>query len=129
MRFDGLHVLFVEDEMILAAELEDELSALGVMTIGVVTSVNSAIEYLDQNGKIDAAVTNVQLRGKLSFPVADALIARNIPFIFVTANDALVREHYPDVPCCPKPSEVEKVLQALRDMIDAAPTRHSRQTA
>ena len=125
MRFDGLHILIAEDEMILAAELEDELSALGAVTIGLVVSVESAIEYLNQTVQIDAALINVQLRGELSFPLADELIARNIPFMFVTGNDAFIRQQYPDVPCCTKPSEVGKVLKALRDMIHADSTRPS----
>ena len=65
----------------------------------------------------DAALLNVHLRGAVSFPVADDLIRREVPFLFVTGNDAFVRQHYPTIPAHPKPSHMPLLLRALSDLL------------
>lgn len=59
----------------------------------------------------------MNLGGELSFPVADALLARQVPFVFSSGyEDAATRIRYPAVPTCNKPyvmGNLLKVLQAL----------------
>ena len=109
----GRRILVVEDEPLLADELMDELLGIGAGPIGPVPSVDLALQALADGPKPDAALLNVYLRGAESFPVADDLIKRGVPFLFVTGNDAFVRQRYPTIPVHPKPSDMPLLLKAL----------------
>lgn len=65
---------------------------------------------------------NVHLRDQLSFPIANALVERNIPFVFVTGNDGFVREHFPDVPAHPKPYDMATIVDALELLMKSSET-------
>jgi len=80
-------ILVVEDEMLVAALLEDRLEALGCHVVGPAAGVAEALQLLGAE-QVDAAVLDVNLGGEMVFPVADALVERGIPFIFATAYGA-----------------------------------------
>jgi len=84
--FAGRSVLVVEDEMIVAWLLEDMLAELGCAVIGPAGSVKQALAMIDAEA-IDVAVLDVNLNGEMSYPIADALAARGVPFVFVTGYD------------------------------------------
>jgi CheY-like chemotaxis protein len=84
--FAGRRVLVVEDEMLVAWLLEDMLVDLGCMVIGPAGSVKQALAMVEANA-IDVAVLDVNLNGEMSYPIADALAACGVPFVFVTAYD------------------------------------------
>jgi CheY-like chemotaxis protein len=69
--------------MIVAWLLEDMLADLGCAVVGPAARVNQALAMLDAEA-IDAAVLDVNLNGQMSYPVADALAARGVPFVFST---------------------------------------------
>ena len=113
----GLRVLLVEDEPLLAFEMIDELELLGAEPVGPLPSAHAALTFILGAESVDAAMINVNLRGQPSFDVADALLERGVPFVFVTGHDALVRERYPDVPCYPKPADMPKLVRALGRLV------------
>ncbi len=113
----GRRILVIEDEVLLAMEMIDDLEEIGAVPFGPVPSVSGALEVLRSSQRFDAALINVHLRGEASFDVADALIARKIPFLFVTGNDGFVKQHYPDVPAHPKPSDMPVLIKALGDLL------------
>lgn len=76
-------VFIVEDESMLVMLLEDLLPTLGYTVVGSAASVDQALAALDQ-AEADLAVIDVNLAGEPSFPVADALRARGVPFLFTT---------------------------------------------
>ena len=82
--FTGRSVLVVEDEMLVAWLLEDMLVELGCLVVGPAASVKQALAMIEANA-IDVAVLDVNLNGEMSYSVADALAARGVPFVFVTA--------------------------------------------
>jgi len=84
--FAGRRVLVVEDEMLVAWLLEDMLVDLGCMVIGPAASVNQALAIIEANA-VDVAVLDVNLNGEMSYPIADALAACGVPFVFVTGYD------------------------------------------
>ena len=108
----GLRVLVVEDEILLGVELIDELENLGAVPVGPIPSVDEALAAI-RNHPFDAAILNVDLRGQLSLPIAEALMACETPFLFVTGNDSFVREHFPEVPVHPKPYDMTTIVEAL----------------
>ena len=67
---------------------------------------------------VDAAVLDVNLHGKLSYPVADALAARDIPFVFSTGNANIeLRDRYPDRPVLAKPYQPNDLIVALLSLL------------
>jgi CheY-like chemotaxis protein len=85
--FSGCRVLVVEDEIMVAWLLEDMLADLGCAVVGPAGSVNQALAMIDAGEAIDVAVLDVNLNGQTSYPVADALAARGVPFVFSTGYD------------------------------------------
>lgn len=84
--FPGRKVLVVEDEMLVAWLLEDMLAELGCLVVGPVANVKQALTKIEAEA-IDVAVLDVNLNGEMSYPIADVLAARDVPFVFVTGYD------------------------------------------
>jgi PAS domain S-box-containing protein len=85
-------VLVVEDEALLAMELEELLDTAGHSIVGPFASLARAIDAA-QREKIDVALLDTNLNGEMVYPVADELTRRGIPFLFVTGYGPL---HVPD---------------------------------
>ena len=81
---NSLLVLVVEDEFLLAMELEAVIQAQGWQVLGPVGSVEEALALLDHQLP-DVAVLDVNLRGVMVTPVAEALAQQDIPFVLATA--------------------------------------------
>lgn len=80
-------ILVVEDEALVAMLVEDALQDAGFDVIGPVRSVAQALASLETD-KPDAAVLDLNLAGENSVAVADALVARGIPFVVATGYGA-----------------------------------------
>ena len=107
-------ILIVEDEPLIAMMLEDFLDVLGKEMAGQADTVADAIAVIDQ-GSVDAAILDVNLRGgDKSWPIADALAARGIPFVFATggSQDGVIDAHR-DRPTLAKPFTMDGVAKAL----------------
>ncbi|TAL33332.1 MAG: response regulator [Phenylobacterium sp.] len=112
-------ILVVEDEMLVAALLEDRLAALGCRVIGPATAVAEALELLKAE-EIDAAVLDVNIGGEKVFPVADVLAARNIPFLFATAyGSAGVAPPHNRREVLDKPYQTRALEHALRSALQS----------
>ena len=108
------HILVVEDEYLIAMNLQDGLENAGSVVLGPVPSVEKAIKKIESEPHIDAAVLDVNLGGALAYPVADLLVARKIPFVFTSGyEDNVLRSRYSGVKNCPKPYLFEAVEEAL----------------
>ena len=80
-------VLIVEDEVLLAMYLEDLLTELGHEVVGQATRIDEAME-LARESDIDFAFLDINVVGTKSFPIADILRQRGIPFAFATGYGA-----------------------------------------
>lgn len=76
---DGVRVLVVEDEAMVAMLVEDLLEDLGCTVIGPASNVAEALAIISREDGIDVALLDVDLAGKPSLPVADVLADRGIP--------------------------------------------------
>lgn len=76
-------VLIVEDEFLIALYLEDMLTGMGHQVVAATGHLDKAIELARGDG-IDFAVLDINLGSDKSFPVADVLRERHIPFVFAT---------------------------------------------
>ncbi len=120
----GRRVLVVEDEMMVLLYIEDILAYLGCANISSAGTVDSALALVDGK-RFDLAMLDVNLNGQTSYPIADALVAQNIPFIFSTgySNDRLA-ERFGDRPVLKKPYSEQELGAALAKLLPAA-TRSS----
>ena len=69
--------------MMVAMLVEDMLTDLGHEVVGPAMRLEQAMP-LAREAEIDFAVLDINLEGEPSFPVADILTARGIPFVFAT---------------------------------------------
>jgi len=117
-------ILVVEDEAIVAMLLEDMLAELGYEVVGPVTRLDRALD-LARGAAIDAAVLDVNINGRDTYAVADALCAREIPFIFATGYGAReLAERFRGRPVTQKPfqrDDLERALDAARQQAGPAP--------
>ncbi|WP_137179318.1 HWE histidine kinase domain-containing protein [Roseomonas sp. AR75] len=86
---DGRRILVVEDEPLVAMDVEQTLRDLGAAVIGPAGTVAEALRLVEQAGMPDAAVLDVNLGGQAAFPVADLLVRRGVPVLFATGYGEL----------------------------------------
>jgi len=111
----GRRLLVVEDEYLIAADLTASLESLGVEVIGPAASVEEALSFIENNGgRLDGAVLDINLRNERVYPVADALTALGVPFVFTTGYDAVaVPAAYARAPRCEKPIDETQLVRWL----------------
>lgn len=113
----GLRLLVVEDEALVAMLIEDALRDLGCVVVGPVGNVAQALALLERD-TVEGALLDVNLGGaERSYPVADALAARGLPFIFVTGyGEEGVDQRYAPVTVLQKPFDprtLERFVAAM----------------
>lgn len=104
----GLHILVVEDEFLVALELEQLLGGRGCQVIGPVPSVGGALALIGEQ-RVDAAVLDVNVDGGRVTPVAEALKAREIPFVLATGYGTST---FPEPALCEAPRVNKPVIEA-----------------
>lgn len=109
----GWRILIVEDEYLIAMDLADRLADLGADVIGPAGSVAEALAIVTAQGnRIDGAVLDVNLRNERVYPVADALRAQGVPFVFASGYDVgLTPPAYAEMPRQVKPVDVMRVAR------------------
>lgn len=112
-------VLIVEDEILLAMHLEDMLTDLGHEIAGQATRIDEALE-LAREIDIDFAILDINVAGMKSFPVADILRQRGIPFAFASGYGAEgFLDGYRDEPALRKPYSYEDLERTIgRVLVD-----------
>ena len=116
----GLRLLLVEDEAMVAMMVEDMLSELGCIVVDVAGTVSRGVALADDASlQLDGALLDVNLGGDKVYPVAEALAARGVPFIFSTGYGTTgITARFTHVPILAKPYQLdlleEKLMVALR---------------
>ena len=109
----GKHILIVEDEYFIAADLARVLEAEGAMILGPFCDLALALASARDN-HIDAALLDVNLNGERCYPVAELLEDRAVPFLFVTGYDrTALPERFRSAPSLIKPFGTEAVLREI----------------
>lgn len=114
---EGNQVLVVEDEMTIVLMIEDTLLDLGAEVVGPAARLEAALR-LARKASIDAAILDVNIQGGNTYPVADILAERGIPFVFCSGySDWALDERHRDRPRLAKPYSArdleDQVLQLL----------------
>lgn len=110
-----MRVLVVEDEFLIAMEVEDLLTQAGYEVVGPVGDVEAALALVGRH-PIDAAVLDVNLGdGSTSARVAAELARRQIGFVLSTGyrQQDLASEYGAEVPVIQKPIDSQRLLEAL----------------
>ena len=109
----GLRVLVVEDTMLVADVIVEQLQDCGCEVVGPAARVNRALE-LARREKLDGALLDVNLAGEYCFPIAQVLASRGIPFAFLTGyGDSAIPPEYRDVQRLQKPFELKDLVRIV----------------
>jgi two-component SAPR family response regulator len=96
-------VLLVEDEILVAMMMRDLLTEIGLTVIGPFGRLAEAM-IAAVHQELDAGIIDVNLGGEFVYPVADVLVARGIPFVFVTGYGVeSIDGRFAQVPIIKKP--------------------------
>ena len=114
----GRLVLVVEDEFLIAMDLELLLQWHGWRVLGPAATVVQALRLLERETP-DVALLDVNLGGELVTPVAEQLRARGVPFVVVSAYSCpgLMAVALAGVPAVGKPSNERCLLAALEQAV------------
>jgi DNA-binding response OmpR family regulator len=106
-------ILIVEDEFLIAMMLQDIVADLGFEVVAVATRPAVALEVIEHNA-IDVAILDFNLGGESGRPIADALVARMIPFMFLTGcGREDIGERHHDRPLLGKPFRRNALVETL----------------
>jgi DNA-binding response OmpR family regulator len=110
-------VLIVEDEFLLGFSLLEDLTAAGAEVVGPISTVDEALQIATSES-FDLAVLDINVRGEMSFGVADALLARNVPLVFLTGYDAdVIPKRLQWLPRLGKPYDPKALAAALMEVV------------
>lgn len=106
-------ILIVEDEILIAMLLEDIVADLGHDPVGPMMRLQPALAAAERED-VDFAILDINLAGQQSFPVADCLRRRAIPFIFASGyGQAGLTGDYSGVPVLQKPYDPGQIASMI----------------
>lgn len=109
-RLDGVRILLVEDQHLIAEDMQRMATELGADVVGPVASIEEAKALLLRTPP-DLAVLDVNLRRKLVFPLARNLKDQRVPIVFATGYDnPTLSKDYRDHPRLEKPITAARLL-------------------
>jgi CheY-like chemotaxis protein len=118
----GLRVLVVEDNPLIAFDLEDLLRQLRCNVLGPIGSIAAALRLLTHT-RPDLALLNVDMGERLASPVAEALAGAAVPFAMVTGYDLgqIEAPVFAAAPCLAKPYTLIDLRRILQDLLAPLP--------
>jgi light-regulated signal transduction histidine kinase (bacteriophytochrome)/CheY-like chemotaxis protein len=119
----GLNMLMVEDQLLIAMDVQIMLTGQGAASVETASTVQEALHVLARVTP-DVAILDVNLGNGTSLPVAHALRERGIPFVFATGygENTLIPAAMSEVPVVRKPYDVAALVDALTSALGAAKT-------
>jgi CheY-like chemotaxis protein len=113
----GRRILVIEDEMLIMLMIEDMLADLGCEAVTAAATADRALTAIAAR-PFDAAMLDMNLNGKDSLAVADALAVSRVPFAFCTRNTGNdTREDHRNRPILRKPFREEDLAAVLQGLL------------
>ncbi len=117
----GQKILIVEDESLVAMLLETILEDMGCTPVGPASSVDEGLALIEGGVALDGALLDVNVAGVKIFPIAEALAARDIPFVFSTGyGEGGLPDEWKGRPTLQKPFSEAAVQDALMTALGVA---------
>ena len=115
----GKRALIVEDQMLIALELEQILEDAGLNVVATLTSPRESIAYLSENDLPDVAILDVNLGDDTSEQIAEFLMRRQVPFMFANGygDGGAIPEAFAKVPVVRKPYSADTILAELAKLL------------
>jgi CheY-like chemotaxis protein len=119
--FSGKSVLVVEDEFLIALDIERILESAGVTQVACASRVAQALEFCDTRGPFDAAILDLKLEREASTAVAERLHAAAVPFLFLTGGPSQsdITKRFANAPVVGKPFDSTVLLSALAKILSS----------
>lgn len=109
-------VFVVEDEFLIALQIEDELAAAGYTVVGPFASLEASTAALLKES-FEIATLDLNLRGEFAYPLLDVLLERKLPVLLLTGYSvADLPERYRKLPRLAKPFEGAALVKQIRDL-------------
>ena len=109
-------VLVVEDEVVVAMLIKEMLQTLGYEVAALSTHLDEALR-LARTATYDLALLDINLNGRQSFPIAEAVRDRGLPFLFASGYGArMLAGRFPGVPLLQKPFSLDELRAALEQL-------------
>jgi len=116
----GRRVLVVEDEIMVLMNIEGALADMGCAAVSVAATVDDALALLEA-GCFDVGILDVNLGGQESYPVADALALRSIPFVFSSGyGEHGIESRFAARPVLRKPYSDQQLAAVLAQLLPAS---------
>lgn len=114
-------ILVVEDSLMMAEVLCEYLTQHQMVPVGPAASIEAASQ-LAREASLDAAILDIKIKNRFSFPVCAILAERSIPYLFLTGFDELsvIPPEFRDVPLLSKPFLEADMAAALNNMLIAS---------
>jgi DNA-binding response OmpR family regulator len=110
----GLRILVVEDTLLIADLIVEELELVGCEVVGPAPRVESGLA-LAAAERLDGALLDVNLNGEMCFPIADVLVQRRVPMAFLTGyGEGTLPPAFRDMPRLVKPFRVDELTSLVR---------------
>jgi DNA-binding response OmpR family regulator len=110
----GFRILVVEDTLLIADLIVEELELVGCEVVGPAPRVESGLA-LALAERLDGALLDVNLNGEMCFPIADVLAQRGVPMAFLTGyGEGTLPPAYRHVPRLVKPFRVDELASLVR---------------
>ncbi|TAJ67386.1 response regulator [Brevundimonas sp.] len=107
-------VLIVEDESLVAMLLETILEDMGCTPVGPASTIDEGLALATGSEPLDAALLDVNVAGRQVFPIAEALKARGVPFVFSTGyGESGLSDEWRGHPTVQKPFTEAAIREAL----------------
>ena len=110
-------LLVVEDDALIRMLLADMLGEIGYTVAAEAASIDEALEARRKTD-FDLAILDANLEGRSVSPVADALVARDIGFVFVTGSDHGLYA-YRDRPTLKKPFQIDALKRCCKSALSS----------
>ena len=117
-RLSGARILIVEDEVIVAMDIQNILEDEGAKVVGPAYTLNQALEFASRTD-ISAAILDLRVGRNSVGPVARLLAARNIPFVFYSGQSSSdpLRSEWPKTRLLTKPSPGSELVAATAALL------------
>ena len=110
-------IFVAEDEFLIALFLEDELRAAGYSVVGPFTNLGSAT-CAARRERFDVALLDINLDGEMVYPLAEELVERKAPFIFLSGYGwQNTPEKFSQVPRVAKPFDTPILISEITRLV------------